>query len=76
MGTDLRHVLALSVDAARMHAGVTRTDLSLRSGIAPGALADLLDGREDFTLVDLLDIATALDIAVTALLPASTTDHS
>ena len=74
MGTELRHLLASEVEAARIHAGVSFAELSQRSGIAPDALADLLDGRGDFTVVDLVGIAAVLDVAVTALLPASAAD--
>ncbi|WAA65091.1 helix-turn-helix domain-containing protein [Microbacterium oxydans] len=74
MGTELRRMLASEVDGARIHAGVSFLQLADRSGIAPAALADLLDGREDFTVVDLAGIAAAIGVPVTTLLPASTPD--
>ncbi|MEU4017407.1 helix-turn-helix transcriptional regulator [Microbacterium sp. NPDC028030] len=74
MGTELRHLLASTVDGARIHAGVSFSRLSELSGIARGQLADLLDGRADFTLVDLAGIAEVLDVPVTALLPAAMPD--
>ncbi|WP_226531617.1 helix-turn-helix domain-containing protein [Microbacterium paraoxydans] len=74
MGTHLRHLLASEVERARLHAGVTIADLSQRSGIGLSELADLLDGKRDFTVVDLAAVAEALDVAVTTLLPASVAD--
>lgn len=76
MGTELRHLLASEVDGARFHAGVSFSELSERSGIGPDALGELLDGREDFTVVDLVRIADVLGIAVTALLPGAAGDDS
>nr|WP_282848630.1 helix-turn-helix transcriptional regulator [Microbacterium oxydans] len=76
MGTELRHLLASEVDGARFHAGVSFSELSERSGIGTDALGDLLDGREDFTVVDLVRIADALGIPVTALLPGAADDDS
>ncbi|MFJ6532149.1 XRE family transcriptional regulator [Microbacterium sp. NPDC091662] len=52
------------------------SDLSERSGIEPEALGDLLDGMEDFTVVDLVRIADVLGVPVTALLPGAATDDS
>ncbi|QNA94213.1 XRE family transcriptional regulator [Microbacterium sp. Se63.02b] len=66
--------MASTVEGARIHAGVSFPCLSELTGIAPGQLADLLDGRADFTLVDLAGIAAALDLPVTALLPAAMPD--
>ena len=74
MGTDLRHVLASNVNGARMHAGLSFSQMSELSGIDPDALAELLEGQTDFTVVDLAGIAAALDIPITRLLPASTVD--
>lgn len=76
MGTELRRLLASEVDGARFHAGVSFADLSARSGIGPDALGDLLDGREDFTVVDLAQIAAVLGIPVTALLPGAVADEA
>ncbi|WP_258131112.1 helix-turn-helix domain-containing protein [Microbacterium sp. MYb66] len=76
MGTQLRHLLAFEVEGARVHAGVSFAQLSDRSGIAPAALADLLEGREDFTVVDLACIATVLGVSVTALLPGAAADDA
>lgn len=76
MGTQLRHLLASTIDGARLHAGVSFSQLSDRSGIAPGVLADLLEGREDFTVVDLVRIAGVLRVPVTALLPGAADDDS
>lgn len=76
MGTELRHLLASEVDGARFHAGVSFSELSERSGIGPDALGNLLDGMEDFTVVDLVRIAGVLDVPVTALLPGAATDDS
>ena len=76
MGTELRHLLASEVDGARFHAGVSFSELSERSGIGTDALSDLLDGREDFTVVDLVRIAEALGIPVTALLPGAAAEDS
>lgn len=75
MGTELRHLLASEVDGARLHAGVSFSALSERSGIGPEVLADLLDGRGDFTVVDLVRIAAVLEVPVTALLPGATADE-
>lgn len=74
MGTELRHLLASEVDGARLHAGVSFSDLSQRSGITAEALGGLLEGREDFTVVDLVRIAEVLGIRVTALLPGAESD--
>jgi transcriptional regulator with XRE-family HTH domain len=74
MGTDLRQVLASTVNGARIHAGLSFSRLAELSGIAPDALTELLEGYADFTVVDLAGIAAALDIPVTGLLPASTVD--
>ncbi|WP_288871066.1 helix-turn-helix domain-containing protein [uncultured Microbacterium sp.] len=76
MGTQLRRLLATEVERARLHAGVSFSQLSDRSGIAPGALADLLEGRADFTVVDLVRIAGVLRVPVTALLPGAAGDGS
>lgn len=57
-----------------MQAGVTFSDLSQRSGIGEDDLGKLLDGRADFTVVDLVEIAAVLGVNVTALLPASAAD--
>lgn len=69
MGTELGHLMAASVEAARIHAGVSFLTLSERSGIAPAVLADLLEERAEFTMEDLAGIAGALDVPVTTLLP-------
>ncbi|WP_231554940.1 helix-turn-helix domain-containing protein [Microbacterium sp. ZOR0019] len=74
MGTDLRHLLAYEVEGARLHAGVTFADLAHRSGIGTSRLANLLDAKADFTVVDLAAIAEVLEVTVTALLPASAAD--
>lgn len=74
MGTELRHLLASEVDGARFHAGVSFAELANRSGIGPDVLGDLLDGREDFTVVDLARIAEVLGVPVTSLLPGATPD--
>lgn len=76
MGTELRHMLASTIDGARLHAGMSFSRLSELSGVGPAALADLLDGEQDFTVVDLAAIAAALEIPITALLPASTPEGS
>ncbi|WP_336501954.1 hypothetical protein [Microbacterium paraoxydans] len=52
MGTELRHLMASAVEAARLHAGVSFIDLSEQAGIAPSTLADLLEERADFTMED------------------------
>jgi transcriptional regulator with XRE-family HTH domain len=76
MGTELRRLLASEVDGARFHAGVSFSELSDRSGIGPDALGNLLDGMEDFTVVDLVRIAEVIGVPVTALLPGAATDDS
>ncbi|GEC74495.1 MULTISPECIES: helix-turn-helix domain-containing protein [Microbacterium] len=76
MGTELRHLLASEVDGARFHAGVSFSELSERSGIGPDALGNLLDGIDDFTVVDLARIAEVLGVPVTALLPGAVPDDS
>lgn len=67
-------MVANQVDGARIHAGVSFSRLAELSGIAPAALADLLEGRSDFTLVELADIAGVLGVPVTTLVPASVPD--
>ncbi|MDF2507522.1 MAG: hypothetical protein K0Q52_1381 [Microbacterium sp.] len=67
-------MLASNVDGARIHAGLSFSRLSALSGIAPDALAELLEAQTDFTVVDLAGIAAALDIPITRLLPASAAD--
>ena len=74
MGTVLRHLLASEVEGARIQAGVTFARLAEATGIGGEALADLLDGREDFTIVDLVRIAGVLDVPVTSLLPGAVSD--
>lgn len=64
--------MASTVEAARLHAGVSLDRLADRSGISARRLHDLFDARLDFTMVDLARIAAALDIPVTDLLPFST----
>ena len=76
MGTELRHLLASEVDGARFHAGVSFSELSARSGIDPDALGNLLDGMEDFTVVDLARIAGVLGVPVTALITGAATEDS
>ncbi len=71
MGTELGHLMAAAVEAARLHAGVSVVELSQRSGIAPLVLVDLLEERADFTMEDLAGIAGALEIPVTSLLPCA-----
>jgi hypothetical protein len=71
MGTELRHLLAVEVEGARLHAGVSSAWLIEHSGIDPEAFAALMEERVDFTVVDLGLIAAALDIPITALLPGS-----
>ncbi|PRB16654.1 hypothetical protein CQ042_06485 [Microbacterium sp. MYb62] len=67
-------MLAFEVDGARLHAGVSFSELSQRSGIGPEALGELLEGREDFTVVDLVRIAEVLGVPVTTLLPGAASD--
>lgn len=71
MGTELRHLLAAAVEAARLHAGVSGLWLAEQAHIAPQQWDDLVHEREDFTIVDLAGIAAALRIPVTSLLPCS-----
>ncbi|MCT1363158.1 MULTISPECIES: helix-turn-helix transcriptional regulator [unclassified Microbacterium] len=71
MGTELRHLVASAVEAARLHAGVSFIELSERARIAPAALTDLLEERADFTMEDLAGIATVLGVPVTRLLPCA-----
>ncbi|WP_431865707.1 helix-turn-helix domain-containing protein [Microbacterium paraoxydans] len=71
MGTELRHLMASAVEAARLHAGVSFMDLSEQAGIAPPALADLLEERADFTMEDVAEIAMVLGVPVTRLLPCA-----
>lgn len=71
MGTELRHLMASAVEAARLHAGVSFVELSEQTGIAPAALADLLEERADFTMEDVAGIAAVLDVPVTRLLPCA-----
>ncbi|WP_431807399.1 helix-turn-helix domain-containing protein [Microbacterium paraoxydans] len=73
MGTELRHLMASTVETARLHAGVSLVQLAELAGLSPRRVHDLLDGRVEFTMVDLARIAAALDIPVTDLLPFSTT---
>ncbi|TCJ28909.1 XRE family transcriptional regulator [Microbacterium sp. PI-1] len=67
-------MLAYEVEGARLHAGVAFADLAHRSGIGTNRLANLLDAKVDFTVVDLAAIAEVLEVTVTALLPASAAD--
>jgi transcriptional regulator with XRE-family HTH domain len=67
-------MLATTVNGERMNAGLSFSRLSELSGIDPAALEELLEGRADFTVVDLAGIAAALDIPITRLLPASTAE--
>jgi len=76
MGTQLRHLLALEIDRARVHAGVSFAELADRSGIAADALGELLDEKQDFTVVDLVRIAAVFEVPVTALLPGTASDGS
>lgn len=46
-------------------------DLSEQAGIAPPALADLLEERADFTMEDVAGIAMVLGVPVTCLLPCA-----
>ncbi|MCK8468213.1 helix-turn-helix domain-containing protein [Microbacterium sp. KSW4-16] len=62
------------MEGARLHAGVAFADLAHRSGIGTNRLANLLDAKVDFTVVDLAAIAEVLEVTVTALLPASAAD--
>lgn len=71
MGTELRHLVAASVEAARLHAGVSLGWLADRSGLPVETLDGLMREQADFTMVDLARIAEALDVAVTTLLPCS-----
>ncbi len=71
MGTELRHLMASAVEAARLHAGVSFIELSEQTGIAPAALGDLLEERADFTMEDVAGIAAALGVPVTRLLPCA-----
>ncbi len=71
MGTELRHLMASAVEAARLHAGVSFIDLSEQAGIAPSTLADLLEERADFTMEDVAQIASVLGVPVTRLLPCA-----
>ncbi|MCK2032365.1 MULTISPECIES: helix-turn-helix transcriptional regulator [Microbacterium] len=63
--------MASAVEAARLHAGVSFMDLSEQAGIAPPALADLLEERADFTMEDVAGIAMVLGVPVTRLLPCA-----
>ena len=71
MGTELRHLMASAVEAARLHAGVSFIELPEQTGIAPAALAALLEERADFTMEDVAGIAAVLDVPVTRLLPCA-----
>lgn len=67
-------MVASTIDGARVHAGLSFAELADRAEIPTSTLADLLEGRQDFTVVDLVHIATALGVPVTALLPGATGD--
>ena len=69
MTTESRQAVASAVISAIGHAGRTPQWLAERSGIAPRALQEMLSLRRDFTVVDLGDIADALGISVSELVP-------
>ncbi len=46
-------------------------ELAEQAGIAPPALADLLEERADFTMEDVAGIAMVLGVPVTRLLPCA-----
>lgn len=69
MTTQARQVVAAAVISAIDRAGHTPQWLAERSGIAPRALQEMLSLRRDFTIVDLGDIAAALGIPVSELVP-------
>lgn len=63
-------MVASAVAAELDRSGRTASWLSDRTGIVLVALQSKLDGRADFTVTDLADIATALGVPVASLMPS------
>lgn len=70
MGTKEAHLVAQAVGAELARAGKSVGWLAERIGRDPTRLEELLRGRADFTVIDLAEIAAALQIPVAALVPA------
>ena len=71
MRTNERHLVASAVAFELKRAQRSEAWLSERSGIALPTLVSRLREQEDFTIVDLANIAAALEISVTFLTPSA-----
>ena len=71
MGTKERHLVASAIEAEMQRADRSVRWVSSRSGMDRSVLASKLEEREDFTMVDLANIAAALGVPVAALTPSA-----
>lgn len=71
MRTNDRHLVASAIASALHRSQRSIGWLSAQSGIELPALAAKLREEEDFTIVELADIAAALEIAVSSLTPSA-----
>ncbi|MFJ2553346.1 helix-turn-helix domain-containing protein [Microbacterium sp. NPDC087591] len=70
MTTEDRRLVAEAIAAHLGRAGRSRRWLSEHSGIAYSTLRRRMQGRSDFTITELADIALALDLSPAALVPS------
>ncbi len=71
MGTKERHLVASAIVTEMQRADRSVRWVSDRSGVDRAVLASKLEEREDFTMVDLANIAAALGVPVAALTPSA-----
>ncbi|MDQ0728856.1 helix-turn-helix transcriptional regulator [Microbacterium sp. W4I20] len=64
------HLVASAVEGELQRVERSVAWLAEHTGIDPAALSSMLQEREDFTMVDLANIAAALDVPVAALTPS------
>lgn len=65
----IRNEIAAEMRAAVSRSGVSRRDLAERVGMVPDTLYRKLRAERSFTIEELLDLAAALGVAPSALLP-------
>ncbi|WP_067201578.1 hypothetical protein [Microbacterium sp. XT11] len=75
MTTELELAVARSIVSALSTRQRTVSWLAEEAGIPLTRLTELLDGKGGFTVADLGDLAAALDVAVTDLVPRDVTEE-
>ncbi len=71
MGTNERHLVASAIVTEIRRSDRSVRWVSFRSGLDCDDLVSKLEEHEDFTMVDLANIAAALGVPVSALTPSA-----